>query len=196
MVEEGNAADDRPGRNPGGDGAPSDDAPPSPLAKRQIYDAQATSARAGRISLSVAPNIESMRRRDPPRTASHLASVAHVSRAGIGSWLAALALAFAFATPAYTQMPGRLLPAGKLGELAGRQHAFPLVQIGGEVLRLSPGALIYDENNRTVVHGNLPQSASVLYVREPSGDVSRIYILRPGELEALRRAEKPSATFR
>src|ERR1700752_1277566 len=41
--------------------------------------------RSGRISLSVAPNIESMRRRDPPRTASHLASVAHVPIYEIGS---------------------------------------------------------------------------------------------------------------
>ena len=47
MVKEGNDAADRPGRNPGGDGAPSDDAPLSPVAKRQIHDAQATSARAG-----------------------------------------------------------------------------------------------------------------------------------------------------
>ncbi|HZM45607.1 MAG TPA: hypothetical protein VFC14_12295 [Burkholderiales bacterium] len=122
--------------------------------------------------------------------------VALCYRQQMGRWLAALALVLAFATPAYTQMPGRLLPAGKLGELTGRQHAFPLIQIGGEVLRLSPGALIYDENNRTLVHGNLPQSANVLYVREPSGDVSRIYILRPVELEALRRTEKPSSPFR
>ena len=41
--------------------------------------------RSGRISLSVAPNIESMRRRDPPRTASHLASVAHVPGYETGS---------------------------------------------------------------------------------------------------------------
>ena len=108
----------------------------------------------------------------------------------MGRWLAALVLAFALAAPAYAQMPARMLPAGKLGDLTGRQHAFPLVQIGSEVLRLSPGALIYDENNRTIVHGNLPQAAAVLYVREPSGDISRMYILRPGELESLRRAEK------
>jgi hypothetical protein len=114
----------------------------------------------------------------------------------MGKWVVALALALAFATPAYTQMPGRLLPAGKLGDLAGRQHAFPLVQIGDEVLRLSPGALIYDENNRTILHRYLPQSGTVLYVREPSGEVSRIYILRPVELESLRRAEKPTSPFR
>jgi hypothetical protein len=40
--------------------------------------------RSGRISLSVAPDMESTCRRDP-RTASHLASVAHVSRVEIGS---------------------------------------------------------------------------------------------------------------
>ena len=47
MVKEGNPADDRPGRNPGGDGAPGDDVPPSPVAKRRMDDEQATSARAG-----------------------------------------------------------------------------------------------------------------------------------------------------
>jgi hypothetical protein len=109
----------------------------------------------------------------------------------MGRCLAALVLGFVFATSAHSQPPpGRLLPAGKLGELTGRQHAFPLVQIGGEVLRLSPGALIYDESNRTIIHANLPQSATVLYVTQPNGDVSRIYVLRPAELETLRRAEK------
>ena len=47
MVKPGNDADDRPGRNPEGDGAPGDDVPPSPVAKRRMDDAQATSARAG-----------------------------------------------------------------------------------------------------------------------------------------------------
>ena len=83
-----------------------------------------------------------------------------------------------------------MLPAGKLGELTGRQHAFPLVQIGSEVLRLAPGALIYDENNRTILHGALPESASVLYAQDPGGTVSRIYLLRPNELERLRRESK------
>ena len=35
--------------------------------------------------MSVAPNIESMRRRDPPKTASHIASVARVPIIEIGS---------------------------------------------------------------------------------------------------------------
>ena len=118
-------------------------------------------------------------------------SVALCYRERMGRWwVAALVLAFAFAVPVHAQAPGRLLPAGKLGELSGGKHTFPLVQIGNEVLRLSPGALVYDQNNRTIVQGNLPDSASILYVQEPGGDVSRIYILRPEELERLRREAK------
>ena len=102
----------------------------------------------------------------------------------------ALALAITFATLTYAQAPGRLLPAGKLGELTGAQLAFPQVKIGSEVLRLSAGALIFDQNNRTIVHASLPESASVLYVQAPGGEVSRIYILRPDELERLKRESK------
>ena len=104
--------------------------------------------------------------------------------------MAVLALALAFATFAHAQGPGRLLPAGKLGELAGGQLAFPQVKIGSEVLRLSPGALVFDQNNRTILHASLPESASVLYTQDPGGEVSRIYILRPDELERLRRESK------
>src|SRR5215813_769888 len=89
--------------------------------------------------------------------------------------LIALALAFAFVVSSHAQAPGRLLPAGKLGELAGGTLAFPLVQIGSETLRLSPGALVFDQSNRTIVHANLPAGASVLYVQDPAGDISRMY---------------------
>ena len=105
-------------------------------------------------------------------------------------WVAGMALGLALATVVYSQ-PMRMLPANsKLGELTGRQHAFPLVQIGGEVLRLSAGAIIFDESNRSIVHGVLPAQATVLYVQEPGGAVSRIYILRPEELERIRRARE------
>ena len=53
--------------------------------RRPSWPQPGGTGRSGRISLSVAPNIESMRRRDPPRTASQLASVAHVPVYGIGS---------------------------------------------------------------------------------------------------------------
>jgi len=83
----------------------------------------------------------------------------------------------------------RTLPAnGKVGELAGQQHPFPLVQISNKVVRLAPGGLIYDQENRTIVHGSLPESASVLFVVDANGDVSRLYLLRPEELARLERA--------
>jgi len=102
----------------------------------------------------------------------------------------ALALAVTFATLTYAQAPGRLLPAGKLGELAGAQLTFPLVQIGSQVMRLSPGALVFDQSNRTILHGSIPATGSILYVQDPGGDISRIYILRPDELERLKRESK------
>ena len=102
-------------------------------------------------------------------------------------WLVALALAYTFATAAHAQ-PVRQLPAnGKLGELVGQQQAFPVVQIGGELLRLTAGGIIYDQNNRTIVHGLLPERAAVLYVQEMSGEISRIYILRPEEIELVKQ---------
>ena len=102
-------------------------------------------------------------------------------------WIVALALVYTFATTAHAQ-PIRQLPAnGKLGELVGQQQAFPVVQIGGELLRLTAGGIIYDQNNRAIVHGVLPERASVLYVQETTGEISRIYILRPEELELVKQ---------
>jgi len=103
--------------------------------------------------------------------------------------IAGLALSFALAAPGHAQLQ-RLLPAnGKLGELSGQQHSYPLVQINKEVLRLAPGALIYDQNNRTILHNYLPDYAVVLYVRDSRGEVSRIIILRPEELTRLEQTQ-------
>ena len=105
----------------------------------------------------------------------------------MGRWLIALALALGLATSVDAQLVRALPASGKLGELVGRQHAFPLVQIDNKVMRLAPGGLIYDENNRTIVHGLIPERAYVLFVEDPTGDVTRIYILRPDELEMVKR---------
>jgi len=58
------------------------------------------------------------------------------------------------------------------------------------VLRLAPGGLIYDRDNRTIVHGALPPEATILYNLDRAGDVSRIIILRPEEELALQQAGK------
>ena len=102
--------------------------------------------------------------------------------------IAGLALSFALAAPGHAQVQ-RLLPAnGQRGELAGQQQAYPLVQINRKVLRLAPGGLIYDENNRTILHSYLPPNAAVLYVLDPRGEISRIIILTPEELARLEQA--------
>lgn len=95
--------------------------------------------------------------------------------------LAGLALAFTLATPSAAQVQ-RLLPAGgKLGEVFGQQHQYPLVQINRDVLRLAPGGVIVDQNNRFIVHGALPAQAAVLYVLDNRGEIARIVILTPRE---------------
>jgi hypothetical protein len=103
-------------------------------------------------------------------------------------WAGLLALLMASAS--YAQL-SRPLPAdGKLGELAGRQHAFPLLQINDRVVRLAPGGLIYDRQNRTILHNQLPEYSPVLFVEDPRGEIARVYLLRPEELERLERTLK------
>ena len=102
-----------------------------------------------------------------------------------GVWI--VALAAAFAATSHAQLPRQLPVNGKLGELIGPQP-FPLVQINDKVLRLAPGGRIFNEENRTIVHSFLPRQARVYFVQDMNGDVLRIYLLRPDELENLQRA--------
>jgi hypothetical protein len=79
----------------------------------------------------------------------------------------------------------RFLPAnGERGTL-GAAEAFPIVRIGNRTLRLTPGARIYDRENRTLVHAQLPPDAEVLYSRDQSGAIQRIYILTDQERSRL-----------
>lgn len=100
-------------------------------------------------------------------------------------------LALAIAAASHAQLIQRALPLnGKLGELVGRQHPYPLLVINNQLMRLAPGGLIFDPENRTLVHGALPEHAYVLYLQDMNGDVARIYILRPDERERLERAQQ------
>lgn len=104
--------------------------------------------------------------------------------------LPALALAFALATTSHAQLQ-RLLPAnGKLGQAYGQHHQYPLVQINKNVLRLAPGGVIVDQNNRFIVHGALPAQAVALYVVDNRGEISRIILLTPEEQARLEQAGK------
>ena len=112
-----------------------------------------------------------------------------------GAWVVTAALAFAQVSPAQLQ---RFLPSqGQLGELSGQQQQpHPLLQINQKVVRLAPGGRIYDQHNRIIVHGALPDSASVLFVPDMHGDIARLYILLPAEVERVKLSPpaKPAAT--
>ena len=102
-----------------------------------------------------------------------------------GIWT--LALAVAWVATGHAQFSRQLPAGGKLGELVGQQQPFPLLQINKQVVRLAPGGRIYDQNNRTILHTLLPESATVLFVQDMNGDISHVYILRPEELVQLQR---------
>jgi hypothetical protein len=98
---------------------------------------------------------------------------------------------FAASAPAPAQfMQQRFLPPnGERGTL-GATANFPSVTIGKNVLLLTPGARIYDRDNRTIVHAQLPPGAEVVYSRDQAGYVQRIYILTEQELAILKQAGK------
>jgi len=82
----------------------------------------------------------------------------------------------------------RTLPANaKRATVGDRAHALPTVELGGKRLRLAPGGVIFDQNNRTLVHGALPPGADVAFTTDMHGDVARIYILTPREQAQLDR---------
>ena len=78
----------------------------------------------------------------------------------------------------------RTLPANaKRATLSGYEN--PFVILGGDQLRLAPGAVIFDTNNRTIVPMSLPAEADVLYTTDLTGSVLRIYLLTPQEQQKL-----------
>ena len=93
----------------------------------------------------------------------------------------------AIATPAVQAQMPRKLPDGKLGDLAGKAQLYPLLQIGNRVYRMAPGGRIIDQENRTILHSYLPEQAIVLFVEDMNGEISRVYLLRPDELEQLQQ---------
>ena len=84
----------------------------------------------------------------------------------------------------------RFLPAdGERGRL-GDPQPMPLVKIGSRMLRLGPGAVIYDQQNRSILQGNLPAAAYVLYTKDTNGDIRRIYVLTEEERTKLDQARR------
>ena len=85
-----------------------------------------------------------------------------------------------FAAPGHAQL--RTLPDNaKRATVGQQQYPLPYVDLGGTVVKLGPGGVIYDQHNRTIVHGALPPGADVAFTTDLNGDVARIYILTPQE---------------
>ncbi len=76
----------------------------------------------------------------------------------------------------------RSIPANAKRTTVG-QHQYPLpyMDFNGTRVKLAPGGVIYDQNNRTIVHNALPPGAEVAVVADMNGDIGRIYILTPQE---------------
>ena len=89
----------------------------------------------------------------------------------------------------HAQVQRQLPVNGKRGT-TGDPLPMPQVIIGRETLTLAPGGVIYDTNNRTIVHGSLPPGAAVLYQINSGGQIQRIYILRPEEQARIDQAKK------
>ncbi len=99
----------------------------------------------------------------------------------ITKWLALpLAALLMLATIAHAQL--RTLPAaGKRATIGQQQYPLPYIDLGGAKVKLAPGGIIFDENNRTIVHNALPPGSNVVFTTDVNGDIGRIYILTPQE---------------
>ncbi len=82
----------------------------------------------------------------------------------------------------------RNLPAGGVvGVLAANPNLpLPMVQIDSRVFRLAPGGIIVDQNNRTILHAQIPLRAAAYIFFDGNGDVQRMFLLTPDELQRLR----------
>ena len=81
----------------------------------------------------------------------------------------------------------RSLPAAAKRAAVGEAMALPYVNLAGKSMKLAPGAVIYDQENRFIVHNALPPGADVVFTTDSNGDVGRIYMLSDREQELLGR---------
>lgn len=91
-------------------------------------------------------------------------------------------------TAAAQPVQQRSLPAKASRGTLGESLEFPTVKINNRILRLSPGARIFDQSNRTIVHAQLPPGSEVMYTSDPAGDIQRMYVLTEEELVRLKHA--------
>jgi hypothetical protein len=102
-----------------------------------------------------------------------------------------LSLILGFAVGATVHAQVRTLPANAKRIVVGQQQfSMPYVDLGNKQVKLAPGAVIYDQNNRSIVHSALPPGADVVFTIDMQGDVARIYVLTPTEQVQLNQRKR------
>jgi hypothetical protein len=67
---------------------------------------------------------------------------------------------------------------------------YPMVKIGGDTLRVAPGARIYSPDNLVIMHNQMPAEAKVLYKHDSSGFIMNVWLLSEEEIQTLKKAGK------
>ena len=94
----------------------------------------------------------------------------------LACFAAILVLAAATQTFAERNFPEQ----AKRGEL--KAYEYPLMKIGDNVYRLSPGSRILNQQNLIIMPASLQlQTAPVMYLLDMSGDLSRVWLLTGDE---------------
>jgi hypothetical protein len=75
------------------------------------------------------------------------------------------------------------------GEL--KAFRYPEAKIGERVLRLSPGARVYDTRNLIIMPASMPPKASVRYRLDIQGQISQMWLLTKAEAAAAQARVKP-----
>ena len=75
----------------------------------------------------------------------------------------------------------RTLPQNALFARTGAPQPLPFIELNNKILRLAPGGIITDDNNRSILHGALPSGVRVAYTVDLGGDVARLFILTAQE---------------
>jgi hypothetical protein len=69
--------------------------------------------------------------------------------------------------------------SAKRGEWTSSQY--PHVTISGKRYQLSPGAKVYDKDNRVILPTMYPSRATVAYQQDFAGNISKIWLLTTNE---------------
>jgi hypothetical protein len=89
------------------------------------------------------------------------------------------------------QRPVPLPANARYGEL--KDLRYPQAQIGDKVLRLGPGAKIYNPQNLIIMPATAPSQASVLYRLDINGEITEMWLLTAEEAAAAKRRAQEAA---